>query len=86
MCRLNNWDLSPFFNFIYSLMRKINLFDIQKSSPDIKRLKDNINIGLDITTDIIDNLSGMLILGSILKIRKSGLIVYLQMGIKKLNH
>lgn len=56
-------------------MRKINLFDIQKSSPDIKYLKDNINIGLGITTDIIDSLSGMPILGSLLKIGKIGLNV-----------
>ena len=65
-------------------MRKINLFDIQKSSPDIKYLKDNINIGLGITTDIIDSLSGMPILGSLLKIGKIGLNVIDLFFIKKL--
>lgn len=65
-------------------MCKINLFDIQKSSPDIKYLKDNINIGLDITTDIIDSLSEMPILGSLLKIGKIGLNVIDLFFIKKL--
>lgn len=65
-------------------MHKINLFDIQKSSQDIKYLKDNSKLGLDITTDIIDSLSGMPILGSLLKIGKIGLNVIDLFFIKKL--
>lgn len=65
-------------------MHKINLFEIQKSSLDIKYLKDNSKLGLDITTDIIDSLSGMPILGSLLKIGKIGLNVIDLFFIKKL--
>lgn len=65
-------------------MHKINLFDIQKSSQDIKYLKDNCKLGLDIATDIIDSLSGMPILGSLLKIGKIGLNVIDLFFIRKL--
>lgn len=65
-------------------MHKINLFDIQKSSQDIKYLKDNSKLGLDIATDIIDSLSGMPILGSLLKIGKIGLNVIDLFFIRKL--
>jgi hypothetical protein len=65
-------------------MHKINLFDIQKSSQDIKYLKDNSKLGLDIATDIIDSLSGMPILGSLLRIGKIGLNVIDLFFIRKL--
>lgn len=65
-------------------MHKINLFDIQKSSQDIKFLKDNSKLGLDIATDIIDSLSGMPILISLLKIGKIGLNVIDLFFIRKL--
>lgn len=65
-------------------MHKINLFDIQKSSQDIKYLKDNSKLGLDIATDIIDSLSGMPILGSLLRMGKIGLNVIDLFFIRKL--
>lgn len=49
-----------------------NIFTILKSEKDINFIKENGELGLEITTEIIDSMSNMPILGSFIKLCKIG--------------
>lgn len=49
-----------------------NIFAIQKSNMDMKFIKENGELELEITTDIIDSMSNTPILGSLVKLCKVG--------------
>lgn len=49
-----------------------NIFDIQKSNMDMKFIRENGEIELEIATDIIDNMSNVPILGNLINLCKIG--------------